>query len=240
MVSSHRAQALFTWPQSVGISGGRPSSSYYFVGAQADSLFYLDPHHTRPTIPLRSPQPPASAGRWEPDPTSDETIDRNRPSTSHIRSPTSPSSVKTGSSAFSYHAPLSPSPLHRQLSLSSSSNASIDSAVSSSQPHPAADVNARHAPSNIPRQDSPSGSRTQPSPTEIDVGDGHLDPLNMHYVNSYSAAELRTFHCERVRKLPLNGMDPSMLLGFLCRDEQDWIDFKSRVADVSCLFALEP
>ena len=27
----------------VGISGGRPSSSYYLVGSQGDNLFYLDP-----------------------------------------------------------------------------------------------------------------------------------------------------------------------------------------------------
>src|SRR5258705_9238315 len=46
-------QTLFTFPQSVGIAGGRPSSSYYFVGYQAEQLFYLDPHHTRPCIPLQ-------------------------------------------------------------------------------------------------------------------------------------------------------------------------------------------
>src|SRR5882762_2233004 len=48
-------QALYTFPQSVGIAGGRPSSSYYFVGSQADNLFYLDPHYARPAIPLRPP-----------------------------------------------------------------------------------------------------------------------------------------------------------------------------------------
>ncbi|KAJ7058711.1 hypothetical protein C8F01DRAFT_281259 [Mycena amicta] len=32
-------KALFTFPQSVGIAGGRPSSSYYFVGIQDDRLF---------------------------------------------------------------------------------------------------------------------------------------------------------------------------------------------------------
>jgi hypothetical protein len=48
-------KALYTFPQSVGIAGGRPSSSYYFVGSQADNLFYLDPHHTRATVPLRPP-----------------------------------------------------------------------------------------------------------------------------------------------------------------------------------------
>ncbi|KAI4733589.1 hypothetical protein E4T50_15857 [Aureobasidium sp. EXF-12298] len=37
--------------QSVGIAGGRPSSSHYFIGTQADHLFYLDPHTTRPLLP---------------------------------------------------------------------------------------------------------------------------------------------------------------------------------------------
>ncbi|KAJ7015817.1 hypothetical protein C8F04DRAFT_1284659 [Mycena alexandri] len=44
---------LYTFPQSVGIAGGCPSSSCYFVGAQGDGLFYLDPHHSRPSVPLR-------------------------------------------------------------------------------------------------------------------------------------------------------------------------------------------
>ncbi|KAN0133889.1 hypothetical protein V8E53_008321 [Lactarius tabidus] len=43
------------FPQPVGIAGGRPSTSYYFVGSQADNLFLLGPHHTRTTIPLRPP-----------------------------------------------------------------------------------------------------------------------------------------------------------------------------------------
>ena len=45
-------KALYTFPQSVGIAGGRPSSSYYFVGLQEDDLFYLDLHYTRATISL--------------------------------------------------------------------------------------------------------------------------------------------------------------------------------------------
>ncbi|KAK4156402.1 putative cysteine protease [Chaetomidium leptoderma] len=39
--------------QSIGIAGGRPSSSLYFVGVQGQWLFYLDPHHPRPTLPYR-------------------------------------------------------------------------------------------------------------------------------------------------------------------------------------------
>ncbi|KAK4124216.1 hypothetical protein N657DRAFT_655523 [Parathielavia appendiculata] len=39
--------------QSIGIAGGRPSQSHYFIGVQGQWLFYLDPHHPRPTLPYR-------------------------------------------------------------------------------------------------------------------------------------------------------------------------------------------
>ncbi len=45
--------------------------------------------------------------------------------------------------------------------------------------------------------------------------------LVQHYCTAYSAAELKTFHCERVRKLPLSGLDPSVLIGLLCQDEAE-------------------
>ena len=54
-VNTMNMQVLYTLPQSVGIAGGRPSSSYYLVGSHADNLFYLDPHHTRATVPLQPP-----------------------------------------------------------------------------------------------------------------------------------------------------------------------------------------
>ncbi|PGG97833.1 hypothetical protein AJ79_09069 [Helicocarpus griseus UAMH5409] len=44
-------KAVLKYPQSVGIAGGRPSSSHYFIGAQGSHFFYLDPHHTRPALP---------------------------------------------------------------------------------------------------------------------------------------------------------------------------------------------
>lgn len=40
--------------QSVGIAGGRPSSSHYFFGIQRDQFFYLDPHVTRPALRFHS------------------------------------------------------------------------------------------------------------------------------------------------------------------------------------------
>ncbi|KAK4946497.1 Cysteine protease atg4 [Elasticomyces elasticus] len=44
-------KSALTYPQSIGIAGGRPSSSHYFVGCQGDLFFYLDPHETRPALP---------------------------------------------------------------------------------------------------------------------------------------------------------------------------------------------
>ncbi|KAF2835838.1 peptidase family C54 [Patellaria atrata CBS 101060] len=46
--------ATLQMPQSIGIAGGRPGSSHYFIGHQAHSYFYLDPHHTRPLLPLHT------------------------------------------------------------------------------------------------------------------------------------------------------------------------------------------
>ena len=65
-----------------------------------------------------------------------------------------------------------------------------------------------------------------------DVG---LDGTQMHYVTSYTAAELRAFDCERVCKMPLSGLDPSILIGFLCKTEAEWIDLRRRVAEVRSL-----
>ena len=56
------------------------------------------------------------------------------------------------------------------------------------------------------------------------ASDTWSDHTQMHCIASYSAAELRTFLCERVRKMPLLRLDPSMLIGFLYKTEADWID----------------
>jgi len=61
---------------------------------------------------------------------------------------------------------------------------------------------------------------------------GGLDSVQQHYATAYSAAELKTFHCEQVRKMPMSGLDPSMLIGFLCRDDAEWVDLKRRVAEL--------
>ncbi|KAJ7853020.1 hypothetical protein B0H14DRAFT_793551 [Mycena olivaceomarginata] len=47
------------------------------------------------------------------------------------------------------------------------------------------------------------------------------------------AEELKTFHCERVRKMPVPGLDPSTLIGFVYRGEADWVDSRGRGAELS-------
>ncbi|KAG9192397.1 cysteine protease ATG4 [Alternaria panax] len=48
-------KASLQMKQSIGIAGGRPSASHYFVATQANNFFYLDPHSTRPILPYRPP-----------------------------------------------------------------------------------------------------------------------------------------------------------------------------------------
>ncbi|KAL2922397.1 Cysteine protease ATG4 [Bienertia sinuspersici] len=41
-------EATFTFPQSLGILGGKPGVSTYIVGVQDENAFYLDPHEVQP------------------------------------------------------------------------------------------------------------------------------------------------------------------------------------------------
>ncbi|KAF8708097.1 Peptidase family C54, partial [Rhizoctonia solani] len=203
-------KSLFQFPQSVGISGGRPSSSYYFVGSQADSLFYLDPHHTRPYIPLR---PPPSVA---PEPS--DTEDSIPEETSDV--PATPNAKLQPRRDITPDPHPTPRPRVSSPASPASSDVGHHRARSSFSP-----------PRSMPNYQLPSASSSSKLapliPGGIDSPDG------IHYCCAYSAAELRTFHCDRVRKMPMSALDPSMLLGFLCRDDADWKDFRTRVADVS-------
>ncbi|KAI0736030.1 peptidase family C54-domain-containing protein [Earliella scabrosa] len=224
-------KTLYTFPQSVGIAGGRPSSSYYFVGSQADNLFYLDPHHARPAIPLRPPnrnsferhERQSSPEAYGSDRERDK--DRQYRTLHHVRSPTSPMSVRSNSStgsgsSFSYRSPvLAPSPLQQQMSTSSASTSQSDS----SQSH---NVHNRWQSASVLPDDS-----AEMDSRELGLGTD-LDPLQRHFITAYSQQELKTFHCDRVRKMPLSGLDPSMLLGFLCKDEAEWLDLKDRITEL--------
>jgi len=53
------------------------------------------------------------------------------------------------------------------------------------------------------------------------------------WCQAYSDAQLSTFHCDRVRRMPIKGLDPSMLLGFLCMDEASLDDLTSKVRSLN-------
>jgi cysteine protease ATG4 len=182
---------MYTYPQSVGFAGGRPSSSYYFVGSQADDLFYLDPHHVQPAVLLKPPPP------WKRD-------------AADLRTPTSPGDAK--------HTPVPPSPLQQQYSPSfgfpttSTSSQPTESLYQQSSSLPifyASDLDYRCLSSNP-----------------------QLDELQTNYARSYLYDDLKTFHSTRILKMPFSELDPGMLIGFLCRDEEDWKDFKRKFDEV--------
>ncbi|KAJ7961980.1 Cysteine protease [Quillaja saponaria] len=42
--------STFTFPQSLGVLGGKPGASTYIVGVQSDRVLYLDPHEVQPAV----------------------------------------------------------------------------------------------------------------------------------------------------------------------------------------------
>lgn len=46
---------------------------------------------------------------------------------------------------------------------------------------------------------------------------------------AYTQEEVDSCHTRRLRRIHIDDMDPSMLVGFLIRDEKDWIDWKRRI-----------
>lgn len=46
-------RATFTFPQSLGILGGKPGVSTYMVGVQDEKAFYLDPHEVQPVVNIK-------------------------------------------------------------------------------------------------------------------------------------------------------------------------------------------
>lgn len=45
----------------------------------------------------------------------------------------------------------------------------------------------------------------------------------------YTGEEIESCHTRRLRRLSLKDMDPSMLIAFLVKDENDWWDWKQRI-----------
>jgi cysteine protease ATG4 len=62
-----------------------------------------------------------------------------------------------------------------------------------------------------------SSTTIVPSPTNLD---------------SYTASDIQTCHTRRIRRLQIREMDPSMLLAFLVRSQDDYDNWKEGVQSV--------
>ncbi|KAF8215429.1 hypothetical protein K438DRAFT_1955408 [Mycena galopus ATCC 62051] len=214
-------------------SRGGPSSLYCFIGVQGDGLFYLDPHHSRPAVPLRPfvgepslsiPQSPSSHGHGPP--TSPSTMHDSRrslsPEAAYTRSgSTSPHSgfARGGSMSpeqvYSHGGPMSPNFAHRHgQGHSPMTEDELVIVCPASHSRPSADSYLY-----VPNAAHPAHG---PMSTAEEA----------YFAHAYSAVEMHTFHCERVRKMPLSGLDPSMLIGFVVRDEAEWVDLRRRVKEL--------
>ncbi|KAH7280419.1 hypothetical protein KP509_37G066300 [Ceratopteris richardii] len=56
--------ATFTFPQSLGILGGKHGASTYFVGVQGDHTFYLDPHEVQQVAVVSSEDPDVNTSSY--------------------------------------------------------------------------------------------------------------------------------------------------------------------------------
>ena len=243
-------QNIFTFPQSVGIAGGRPSSSYYFVGSQANSLFYLDPHFTRPAVPLVTPPAPALRADSAPSPVAPSRVrgdDRpNRADKSvdaaytldvvDVDDVSMDSDSDTSSPSNRVRRNPKTSPAAKRLSAHKTT-------LPGAARHSATPPTHRRTPSDpfgggsgtASTSSGPSSPRQSAKAASVWSRDGFgpVDPQSLWYASAYSETQLRSFHCEKVKKMPLSGLDPSMLLGFLVRNEADFEDFCQRTSKVS-------
>ena len=115
------------------------------------------------------------------------------PTPGHHRSPTSHASSHTGSSTFSYPT-ASPSPL-KKLSTSSSSSGGSHVRWNSTSAN----------------ENGCGGRLILSGEAASDAGS---DATQVYYVSSYCVAELRTFHCERMRRCRFRGQIRVCLLNF--------------------------
>ncbi|KAJ6491135.1 hypothetical protein C8R45DRAFT_1213185 [Mycena sanguinolenta] len=205
-ISYETVKRLYTFPQSVSIAGGRPTSSYHLVGVQGDGLFYLDPHHSRSAVPLR--------------PFVGEGIPR------YPRHAASPSSSHGHASPSSSHAHG-----HERRSLSPEAAYARGGSIST-------ELLYAHGP--------------------WAWGHGHVgmteDELVLRPLHTSRTASLHTGqnNTERerhprwaARRRP-GAQDAderarsSMLLGFVCRDEAEWVDLRRRIKELPrTIFAIQ-
>lgn len=206
-------------PQSVGIAGGRPSQSYYFFGYQSDSLFYVDPHIAKPSIPFKSP------------PTDDDIKNHIEnlikhdfhPSFSNFNFNNNNNNTNTNTNKHKSG--------HRRRKTSIMLNNKSDKRNRSRSNSSATihNINLNH---DLPSPwSTPSTSTNTINDTikEIPTSEELLDNW---YHEAYSSSQINSYLCDKPRKMQLTSMDPSMLLGFVIKDENDWNDWCNRHSQV--------
>ncbi|KAJ6562704.1 hypothetical protein DFH09DRAFT_1082662 [Mycena vulgaris] len=180
---------LYTFPQSVGLAGGRPPRPRAISGsilprpAPIRALAATTPPRAQPATDADTARPRPQCARRLGQP-------RLRPG--------------PGADAYDGGAPLGPA----------------DVALHERTAH-------TDSPLEPPAPTTSAGASTRPP------AGGALTPAEeAHFLRAHSAAELPTFHCERVRKMPLPGLDPRMLIGFVRRYEAEWVDLRRRVSEL--------
>ncbi|KAL1746927.1 peptidase family C54-domain-containing protein [Schizophyllum fasciatum] len=233
-------KALFTFPQSVGIAGGRPCSSYHFVGAQGADLIYLDPHHTRPAIRTVAELEKQRERQEEEEPKRGSRFTIRRTHADKSASPSKAASpsrrvasspARTPSPPSPLQVPGSPPPPSPPSSLPSTPPRAMASLSPPSSPSPPPPLVV--PPSPPPTVLSPAAPTSPISPVTPSLGPTAprlSETLCAHYQQAFNPADLATFHCTNPKMMPISAQDPSMLAGFLCKDIADWDDWRARMA----------
>lgn len=229
-------KSLFSFPQSVGIAGGRPSSSYYFVGSQADSLFYIDPHHSKPAVPLPKKRPdgdllqlalhhPLSPPRDDPAAEPDWEKVQHEQLTDAPRTQTPPSiqspptvEITSDESFVSEEDSWTDAGHNVETDFSQHGKRPSTSSNSSRPPLSAASSHSGSGVSSTTTSDAPKSERER--------------ALDDYFSRAYAPSELQSFHPERVRKIAISGLDPSMLVGFLVRSQEELDDWMRRSSEL--------
>lgn len=204
----------FAFPQSMGVAGGRPGSSLYFIGCQRDQLLYLDPHTSRPAVPFRHPPPSLRGVDVLPACGPQEKVP-SRGSSEERRC--KEATAKDGVNTEGVHGSA------KDDTKESAADGTTAGATESATDGTTAGADTKDAARLVPAHEGakPAGP---PSAAEL---------LTSWYCHAYSTNELASYHCPNTHLMPLGMVDPSMLFGFLVRSESELRDFVERVQRLS-------
>lgn len=206
------------------------------MASQANSLYYLDPHLTRPAITLEVPPAPTQPRTSDRSQSSGERQERASPAATYALDVVHVDDAEETSGSDTDQPSQTERNTPHRTKLSGGNTPSKGQPSTTETPrkvHVSAssldDPFGGHAlGGSIPKLGKTIKGDTTAKQSSIQV-----DPQTAWYVDAYPESAMRTFHCDKVKKMPLSGLDPSMLLGFLVRDQAEFDDFCDRVKRVS-------